>query len=187
MTVQAAIFGKNIEITQHITDYVTKKIDKIDRFLTDIDEIRVDLSHIKTARNTSDRNVAQFTIRGRGFILRTEERADDLYTAIDAALEKMYRQIEKLKGRRQRGRGDGKPASEVVGSQLDIIEQEEMPIVVRRKQFTLIPMNEQEALAQMNLLGHEDFFVFYNADSSQINILYKRRDGSYGLIEPLIG
>jgi putative sigma-54 modulation protein len=187
MTVKAEIFGKNLEITERINDYISKKVVKLDRYINDIDEIRVDLTHIKTSRNSSDRNVAQFTLRGRGYILRAEERADDLFSAIDAAMDKLHRQIERFKGKRQRGRGDGTPASEVTPIPADPLEMEEAPAIVRRKKFTLIPMDEQEAIEQMKLLGHENFFIFYNIESNAINILYQRRDGTYGLIEPQIG
>jgi len=163
----------------------------LDRYLASIDETRVDLAYLKSARNASDRQVAQITIRGKGFILRSEERADDLFAAIDAAVDKIQRQIRRFKGKRNRGRGDGMNTKEMA-AQAEIAmeaeaEFEEEPVIARRKQFTLIPMDENEAIEQMKLLGHEDFFVFYNANTSTINVLYRRRDGSYGLIEPQIG
>ncbi len=182
------IFARNMEVTDRINDYVMKKVSKLDRFLTGVEEARVDLAYAKSARSASDRQVAQITVRGKGFILRTEERADDIFTAIDAANEKLQRQIERFKGKRSRGRGDGTPASEVAQP---IIETEETtpsePIIARRKQFTLYPMNEMEAIEQMILLGHANFFVFYNAETNAINVLYTRRDGTYGLIEPQVG
>lgn len=187
MGLKVDIFARNMEVSDRINDYVTKKISKIDRFLNNIDETRVDLAFVKSARNAADRHVAQITIRGRGFILRTEERADDVYAAIDASLDKMLRQIERLKGKRQRGRGDGTPASEVAPAIAESVEVEEQPVIVRRKKFTLVPMDEMEAIDQMKLLGHDNFFVFYNVDTNAINVLYTRRDGTYGLIEPKVG
>ncbi len=149
---------------------------------------RVELAYLKSARSASDRQVAQITLRGKGFILRSEERADDLFTAIDAAVDKMQRQISRYKGKRQHGRGDGTPASEVaVPIDGDSEEGEALPLIARRKVFTMVPMDELEAVEQMKLLGHENFFVFYNVNSNAINVLYTRRDGSYGLIEPKIG
>lgn len=182
------MFAKNMEVTDRINEYVNKKVGKLDRFLTDIEDIRVDLSHIKSARSAADRHVAQLTIHGKGYILRTEESASDLFTAVDASLEKMQRQIERFKGKRSRGRGDGTPASEVAPVADQGIEAEApAPAIVRRKSFTLIPMNEEEAIEQMALLGHENFFIFYNADTNAINVLYSRRDGTFGLIEPKVG
>jgi putative sigma-54 modulation protein len=190
MALKVDIFARNMEVSNRINEYVEKKVSKLDRFLNDIEETRVDLAYVKSARSASDRHVAQITIRGRGYILRTEERADDIFAAIDATMEKLQRQIERYKGKRQRGRGDGTPASVVAA---DVIDPDDMkdvsdePVIARRKEFSLVPMDEMEAIEQMTLLGHENFFIFYNADTDSINILYRRRDGTYGLIEPKLG
>ena len=134
MTVEVEISGRNMEVTDRINDYVTKKISRLDRFLPGIDEARVDLAYVKSARSASDRQVAQITVRGKGYILRSEERADDIFAAVDAALEKMQRRIERYKGKHYRGRGDGKSAAEVAPQ--PVIEEEESaelgPVVVRR-------------------------------------------------------
>jgi len=187
MTFQVEITGRNMEVTDRLNDYVTKKVNKLDRYLSGIDEARVDLAYIKSARSASDRQVAQVTVRGKGFILRSEERADDIFAALDTALDKMQRRIERYKGKHHRGRGDGKSAAEVVPQ--PVIEEEEStePVIVRRKHFLLTPMDEAEAIEQMHMLGHENFFIFFNATSNGINVLYLRRDGTYGLIEPEIG
>lgn len=186
MDFQVEIFGRNLEITDRIQDYVNKKVTKLDRYLPGIEEARVELAYIKSARSLADRQVAQLTVRGKGFILRSEERADDIFSALDTAVEKLERQIERFKGKRQRGRGDGRSAAEV---QQVVVEEEEGqvgPVIARRKTFRLSPMNEYEALDQMLLLGHENFFIFMNADTNTVNVLYRRRDGTYGLIEPEI-
>jgi putative sigma-54 modulation protein len=186
MTLEVDIYGRNMEITERIEEYVDKKVSKLDRYLNNIDQARVDLAYVKSARSAADRHVAQITITGRGYILRSEERADDIFTAFDAALSKMQRRIERYKGKRQRGRGDGRSASEV--SAVPEITTEEVedtaPVIARRKKFFVTPMDEMEAIEQMNLLGHDEFFVFFNVNTNSINVLYKRRDDSYGLIEP---
>jgi putative sigma-54 modulation protein len=187
MALKVDISAKNMEITERINNYINTKISRLDRHLNNIEDTRVDLAYIKSARNSSDRQVAQITIRGRGYILRVEERADDIFAAFDAALDKMNRQVERLKGKRIRGRGDGTPASEVAPETAEVEETPAQPTIVRHKQFTLHPMDEQEALEQMVLLGHENFFIFYNANTSSINVLYRRRDGTYGLIDPKVG
>jgi putative sigma-54 modulation protein len=188
MTIEVEIYGRSMEVTDRINDYVTKKISKLDRFLPGIEEARVDLAYVKSARSAADRQVAQITVRGKGYILRSEERADDIFAAVDAALEKMQRRIERYKGKHYRGRGDGKSAAEVVPQ--PVLEEEESgelgPVIARRKRFALSPMDEFEAIEQMILLGHENFFIFYNANSKAVNVLYRRRDGTYGLIEPEI-
>lgn len=187
MATKVDIFTKNLKMTERLEEYVNKKVTKLYRYLNGIDEARVDLSYIKSARNASDRQVSQITLRGKGFILRTEERADDIFAAIDESVEKMQRQIARLKGKRQRSRGDGTPLSELASELPELEEKEEVPEITRRKTFTLVPMDELEAIEQMKMLGHEDFFVFYNMNTESINVLYLRRDGGYGIIEPKIG
>ena len=188
MTVKIEIFTKNLELTDRLNDYVVKKVEKLEKFLDEVDECRVDLSHAKTARNANDRHVAQLTLRGKGFILRSEERSDSMFSAVDAALDKMRRQVARYKGKRARGRGDGQTIAEAIEVSTDeAIEMEEAPFIARRKRFMLVPMDELEAIEQMKLLGHENFFVFYNANTSEFNVLYQRRDGSYGIIIPEIG
>lgn len=187
MTLEVDIYGRNMEVTDRIRDYVNKKVGKLDRYLPGIEEARVDVAYIKSARSASDRQVAQITVRGKGFILRSEERSEDIFAALDNALDKIQRRIERYKGKRYRGRGDGRTVAEVLSPE----EKEETtdtlgPVIARRKRFAITPMDEYEAIEQMELLGHEDFFVFYNATTNSVNVLYRRRDGSYGLIEPEI-
>ena len=182
------VYGRDFEVTDHMRDYVTKKVAKFDRHLDSIDQIRVDLAFVKAARSANDRYVAQMTVYGKGFILRSEERSDDIRTAMDATLEKLSRQIDRFKDKRKNNRGDGKSAADVAPDvdEVESAEPEEIPTIVRRKRFDLIPMAEEEAIEQMKLLGHDNFFVFYNVKVGGINVLYRRRDGTYGLIEPRI-
>lgn len=188
MTLDVEVFGRNMEITDRIYDYATKRVSKLERYLPGIEEARVDVAYVKSARSASDRQVAQITVRGKGFILRAEERSDDIFAALDEALDKIQRRIERYKGKHYRGRGDGRTAADVVPQTVDEEESSELgPVIVRTKRFFLHPMDEMEALEQMELLGHENFFVFYNVKSNNINILYRRRDGTYGLIEPELG
>jgi putative sigma-54 modulation protein len=132
-----------------------------------------------------NRQVAQITLRHvRGTILRAEERTTDIFAAVDAVVDKMYRQIERYKGKRRR-RGDIQ--EEELGGYETAVELEESEFatgrLVRRKQFSVEPMHEEEAIEQMELLGH-DFYVFFNADTEAVNVVYRRRDGDYGLLEP---
>ena len=187
MTLKVDIYGKNIDLNDRMHDYVSKKVSKLDRYLTEIEEARVDLGYNKSARNAADRYVAQITIRGRGFILRSEERADDIYAGVDTALDKMQRRIERYKGKHFHGRGNGKSSIKLIEQSDEEEIEAEQPIITRRKHFILTPMDEAEAIEQMELLGHENFFVFLNVGTNTINVLYQRRDGSYGLIEPEIG
>jgi len=179
---------RNMRLTDNTRDYVEKKAAKLERYLQEIDEIRVELSHIKSARSALDRQVAQITVHGKGFLLRSEERADDIHAAFDAALDKMQRQVDRYKGKHYHGRGDGRSAAEVVEEELPVDETGELlPLIARRKKFIVLPMNEDEAVEQMRLLGHDNFFIFFNAEQNAIQVLYRRRNGTYGLIEPVVG
>jgi putative sigma-54 modulation protein len=181
--------ARNMRLTDNTREYVEQKAAKLEKHLPGIDEIHVELSHNKAARNANDRQVAQITVRGKGFILRTEERSDDLHGSFDIAFDKMQRQIERYKGKHYHGRGDGRSAADVIAEEdLPVDETGElMPLIARRKKFILIPMMEDEAIEQMRLLGHDNFFVFFNAEKNSIQVMYRRRNGTYGLIEPVVG
>jgi putative sigma-54 modulation protein len=149
----------------------------------------VDLSAVN-ARNAVERQVAQVTIRDtRGTILRAEERSNDMFTAIDAVVDKLYRQIQRYRGRRRRKwrpAGDnelalGEPLPFDAEEDTDAVEAE--PVIVRQKRFSLRPMMAEEAVDQMELLGH-DFFVFFSAEEDAVNVVYRRHDGDYGLLQP---
>ena len=188
MSQKIEIVTRNMRLTDNVREHVDKKAAKLERFLQEIDEVRVELSHIKSARSAVDRQVAQITVHGKGFILRSEERADDIHAAFDTALDKIQRQIDRYKGKHYHGRGDGRSAAEVAEEDLPVDETGELvPLVVRRKKFIVLPMNEEEAIEQMRLLGHDNFFVFFNAEQNSIQVLYRRRNGTYGLIEPVVG
>ena len=189
MAQKIEITARNMRLTDNTRDYVEKKAAKLERYLQEIDEIRVELSHIKSARSAQDRQVAQITVHGKGFILRSEERADDIHAAFDTALDKVQRQIDRYKGKHYRGRGDGRSAAEVVNDEETTVDEtgELLPLIARRKKFIVLPMTEDEAVEQMRLLGHDNFFIFFNAEQNSIQVLYRRRNGSYGLIEPVVG
>jgi putative sigma-54 modulation protein len=189
MTQKIETVARNMRLTDNTREYVEKKAAKLERYLQNIDEIRVELTHVKSARSALDRQVAQITVHGKGFILRSEERADDVHAAFDTALDKIQRQIDRYKGKHYRGRGDGRSAAEVVEEEeLPVDETGELlPLIGRRKRFIILPMTEDEAVEQMRLLGHDNFFVFFNAEQNAIQVLYRRRNGTYGLIEPVVG
>jgi putative sigma-54 modulation protein len=188
MAIQVDVQTRNIRMSDHIKNHVEKKAGKLDHYLPAIEEAYVELTYHKSARNACDRNVAQITVRGKGLLLRTEERGDEALVAFDVAIDKLQRQIDRYKGRHYHGRGDGRSASDVDENVAQVDETGELPpLIARRKQFRILPMNDLEAVEQMKLLGHDNFFIFYNADTSKINVLYRRRDGTYGLIEPEVG
>jgi putative sigma-54 modulation protein len=147
----------------------------------------MELSQEET-RSAQHRMTAQLTVRSRGKVLRAEERDQDLFAAIDLVAEKMQRQITRFKDRLY-SRGQVRGAEtvrvpEAVEPLLDVAaEAEPVGSIVRTKAFPVTPMNPEEAIEQMELLGH-DFFVFYNSDVDGINVLYRRRTGDYGLLQP---
>jgi putative sigma-54 modulation protein len=185
MALKVDINVRNLELSDRLRSYVSKKVGKLDRYLDILEEAKVDLRYSKSARNAADRQVAQLTIRGKGVLLRAEERTDDIFASIDTVIDKMQRQIERYKGRRWRYRGDSRSAAEQDMAMEEVLLEasEAEDAIARRKRFILTPMFEQEAIEQMELLGHEDFFVFLNGETHQVNVLYRRRDGSLGLIE----
>lgn len=190
MTVEVELNVRNMEATDRIKDYITKKASKLDRYMNGIQEVKVDLDFVKSARSASDRQVAQITVIGPRTLLRTEERAEDLFAAFDKAHDKMQRQMERYKGKRHHGRGDGRSAAEVVEaapeSAAPALLDEPASMITHRKTFKLAPMDENEALEQMRMLGHENFFIFFNVRTNAIDVVYQRRDGSFGLIEPVV-
>ncbi len=187
MTQKVETVARNMRLTDNTRDYVEKKAAKLERYLQEIEEVRIELTHAKSARNALDRQVAQITVHGKGFILRSEERADDVHAAFDAALDKIQRQIDRYKGKHYHGRGDGRSVAEVA-EEMPVDETGELlPLIGRRKKFIVLPMTEDEAIEQMRLLGHDNFFIFFNAEQNAIQVLYRRRNGTYGLIEPVVG
>ncbi len=187
MSYNVDVQTRNMEMTDAIHDYVANRTKRLERHLQQIDDVRVELTYLKSARSANDRFNAEITVRGKNLLLRAEQRADDLHAAFDTALDKMDRQVERYKGKHYRGRGDGRSAAEAAEQIMDDETGELTPLIAKRKQFTLYPMNEEEAIIQMRELEHDNFFVFYNAETSKINVLYRRRNGSYGLIEPEVG
>jgi putative sigma-54 modulation protein len=176
----------NMELTPRLRNYVEKKTARLDRFMPNVIEVDVDLT-AENARSANNRQVAQITVRdARGAILRAEERTSDMFTSVDAVIDKLYRQIKRYRGKQIRHRRAGAEdfaALEQVPLEEDFEEAETERTIVRYKQFSLRPMVPDEAIEQMELLGH-DFYVFFNADAEAINVLYRRHDDNYGLLQP---
>lgn len=188
---QLVIKGRNIEVNDRLREYVEKKIGKMTKFLPDVQEIRVELAEEKS-RKTSERQVVQVTMRSNGTLLRAEERNSDIYAAIDAVADKLNGQINRFKGKRRRKMERAQVAAvealetEYMSAAMEPVADDEDVFegrIVRTKRFSMLPMGEDEAIDQMELLGH-DFFVFYNANSDGINVLYRRSDGNFGLLQP---
>jgi putative sigma-54 modulation protein len=188
MTISVQIHSRDLSLSPRLREYVEKKVSRLDHYLPTITEARVDLAEERSARSAADREVAQLTVWARGVMLRAEERKDDIFAAVDAVLDKMQRQISRYKGKhwhsRHPGANEAAAVAEAEAGPEAEVDDEPPASVVRRKRFPLAPMNEVEAIEQMVLLGHESFFVFYNADTNRVNVLYRRKNGDYGLIDP---
>jgi putative sigma-54 modulation protein len=187
---QLLVQGRNLEITDWIREYVQKKVSKLDRFLPQVMEANVELAHNAT-RAANDRYTAQLTMWANGQILRAEEATSDIFASIDAVVDKMAKQLRRYKGRRvqirRRASAAANAEADLAATMIEEVpEEEEMGHIIRRKEFVLEPMDEEEALAQMELLGH-DFFVYYDMEAQGVNVLYRRKDGQYGLLQPRIG
>jgi putative sigma-54 modulation protein len=175
---QLIISGKNLEVSEGLKDYVEKKVGKLDRYLPTLTEARVELALEKT-KNAKQSQVVQVTLRTNGTILRGEERSSDFGAAIDIVVDKLHKQIERYKSKHSHGR---------VHSERELLAPEVAPPaaeiqVVRKKRFHIVPMTEEEAIEQMELLGHT-FFLFADREDGKLNVVYRRNDGDYGLIEP---
>jgi len=167
--------GKNIDVTPALRDYVEKRIGKITKYFNNLGEITVVLAVSK------GRHSVEVTVPVNGILLRGEEVTTDMYTSIDLVIEKLEKQIEKYKTKLSRRLRAGTFKGELFPT--DAAEDAEDFKVVKTKRFAIKPMSVEEAIMQMNLSNH-DFFVFTNADTEEVNVVYRRRDGNYGLIEP---
>jgi putative sigma-54 modulation protein len=178
------IRGENIEVTPAIRDYVESKIEKVERYFND--ELSANANvNLKVYNNNQTK--VEVTIPMKNLTLRAEERHNDMYAAVDLIIDKLERQIRKHKTKVNRrfrtNEGAGLYFANVSHShgEAEATGDEEYSII-RTKQFELKPMDQEEAILQMNMLGH-DFYVFTDAESNGTNIVYKRKDGKYGLIE----
>lgn len=167
--------GKNIDITPALKDYVEKRVGKITKYFETLGEINVILTVAK------GRHIVEVTAPVNGMLLRGEESTTDMYTSIDLVIEKLEKQIEKYKTKLSRKlRGGVVKGDQNIGSREPEFEDFDL---VKTKRFAVKPMTTEEAIMQMNLINH-DFFVFTNAETEDVNVLYRRKDGHYGLIEP---
>ncbi|ERI89448.1 ribosomal subunit interface protein [Clostridiales bacterium oral taxon 876 str. F0540] len=171
------ILGKNIEVTEGLRNAIEKKLSRLDKFFEDDQEAFVTVSVQKA------RQIIEVTIRFNGVLLRSEEANTDMYAAIDIVSDKLERQMVKHKSRLERKYHVNSPLKYQEVAAFQSNDEEKEPSIVRTKRFAIKPMSAEEAVLQMDLLGH-DFFVYSNDKSGDVNVVYKRKDGNYGLIEP---
>jgi putative sigma-54 modulation protein len=173
--VQLRVKGRGVEVTDALRSYAEKRLGRLERQLPD-PQIELQLS---AEQNPSIKNshVAEATVITKGPVLRARESSHDMRASIDQLTDKLERQVTRYREKRGRRRRASRQAPE------EGIPMAEEPQIVKTKQFAVKPMTAEEAVLQLELVGH-DFFVFRNADSDEVNIVYRRRHGGYGLIEP---
>lgn len=174
--------GRNLELSDSIRAYAEEKLGKLDRQLHELTVVELELQ-VEKNPSIADSQVAEATVYTKGPVIRAREATADMKASIDQLTEKLLRQIEHYRDRRNRRPSRGNGA--IPGGARIVDEDDTEPQVVRMKQFAVKPMGTEEAVLQMELLGH-DFFVFRNADSGEVNVVYRRRKGGYGLIEPQV-
>jgi ribosome hibernation promoting factor len=181
--------GKNVEVSEAMRTYAEEKLGRLDRQLADPTRVELELA-VEKNPSIADNHIAEATVWTKGPVLRAKEASADMRASIDLLVDKLERQVSRYREKRQRrghrhgdahrgdhGRGGGEAGTYTKTN------EEGGPVIVKTKQFAMNPMSAEEAVLQLELVGH-DFFVFRNEESDQINVVYRRRDGGYGLIEP---
>ncbi|MDE2854485.1 MAG: ribosome-associated translation inhibitor RaiA [Chloroflexota bacterium] len=195
------VHGDGIKISEALDNYTRSKVDRLDRYLPNISHVGVELSIIRTHRG-ADLAIAQITVQhARGAILRAEEKMnienrDTIRLAINKAVDKLHRQIDRFKSKRKSKNQKLRDKYRATVAELDLaedvpeystVEAEEPDLaseIYRRKQVEMMPMNEEEAIEQLELLDHS-FYMFMNAETEQVNVMYRRDSGGYGILIPL--
>jgi putative sigma-54 modulation protein len=171
------VSGKNIEVTDALRSAVEKKLLKLEKYFNPDVEVHATLSVEK------NRQIIEVTISFGGILIRAEEAHDDMYAGIDFVIGKLEGQIRKQKTKLQRRKHMESLRFQFIPDYNDNVSEGRESKIVRTKRFAVKPMSSEEAVLQMELLGH-NFFVYKDADGGEVNVVYKRKDGDYGLIEP---
>jgi ribosome hibernation promoting factor len=177
---QFQVKGRNLEISDALRSYAEEKLGKLERQLTD-PRVELELA-VEKNPSIAENHVAEATIWTNGPVLRARESSSDMRASIDQLVEKLERQVSRYRTRARSRRRRAARASEP-SETIPVVADEAEPLIVKTKQFAVNPMSPEEAVLQLELIGH-DFFVFRDAASGEVNVVYRRRDGDYGLIEP---
>ncbi len=169
------VSGKNMDVTSALRERVERKLSKFERFFGPNSEAHATLSVEK------NRHIIEVMIPFHGSLIRGEEATEDMYTSIDNVVEKIEKQISKQKTKLERKHKDH--GISFIDWNESYADEETERMIVKSKKFAYKPMDAEEAVLQMELIGH-NFFVFHNADTEKVNVVYKRKDGHYGIIEP---
>jgi putative sigma-54 modulation protein len=179
--VRLQVKGKNVAVTDSLKDYALQKLGKLDKHLNDAARLELELQ-VEKNPSISNNQVAEATVWTKGPVLRARESSSDMKASIDLLVDKLERQARRYRDKRRRGPGHHNNNDQAPEG-IPVVPPDETPMIVKSKQFAVKPMTPEEAVLQLELIGH-DFFVFQNADTNDVNVVYRRRDGNYGLIEP---
>jgi ribosome hibernation promoting factor len=179
--VRLQVKGKNLDVSPSLKGYAQEKLGKLERHLSDSARLELELA-IERNPSISDNQVAEATIWTTGPVIRAREASTDMKASIDMLVDKLERQAQRLREKRRRSssRNHGVAQHQDVRP---VVPDEDEPVIVKVKQFAVKPMSPEEAVLQLELIGHS-FFVFLNAETLEVNVVYRRRDANYGLIEP---
>ncbi|MBO5590675.1 MAG: ribosome-associated translation inhibitor RaiA [Acidaminococcaceae bacterium] len=169
------IKGRNTVVSPAVKAYVEKKIDKVTRQFKAVGDITAVL------KVENGNHIAEITVPAKGILLRAQESTKDMYSSIDLVVEKIERQVHKYKTKLMKRKYSN--FRDISAEAVPAAEPEEEFRIIRNKSFTMNPMTPEEAILQMNLLNH-DFFVFFDPDFGGVSVVYRRKDGNYGLLEP---
>jgi putative sigma-54 modulation protein len=181
--VRLQVKGKNVDVSDSLKTYAQEKLSKLDKHLNEAARLELELA-VERNPSISENQIAEGTIWTKGPVMRARESSSDMRASIDLLVEKLERQARRYREKRKRGpsrNNAGPPQLET----RPVVADEESPVIVKTKQFAVKPMSPEEAVLQLELIGH-DFFVFQNAETNDVSVVYRRRDGNFGLIEPQV-
>jgi putative sigma-54 modulation protein len=173
--VRLQVKGRNVDVSESLKAYAQQKLSKLDKHVGSSARLELELA-VERNPSISQNQIAEATIWTKGPVLRARETSSDMRASIDQLVDKLERQARRYRDRRRRGSSREQPPVETAADERELA-------IVKTKQFTIAPMTSEEAALQLELVGH-DFFVFQNAETGVVNVLYRRRDRGYGLIEP---
>ena len=185
ISLHVVVQGKHIDVTPALRTYAETKVGKLTRYFDHVQDAQVVLS-VERHQDLGKAQVVEATLRGDGIVLRGEDASSDMYASIDLVVGKLKKQIEKYRSKfilKRRIDASRRKASLISAAEAAQRASPQELRIVRTKRFAMKPMTSEDAVLQMELLGH-DFFVFRNASTMEVNVVYRRKDGQYGVIEP---
>lgn len=177
---QITVIGRHLEATDALKQYTTDKLSKLEKYLPKTIQVVVTLSVVKKIHHS-----AEAVIKSNGLLIQASEETDEMYTAIDRLIEKLERRVRKYREKLVDHKHQNNKADAVATAPVSSHPEDSIPQIIKTKRFDLKPMQPEEAVMQMELLD-KDFFMFANAINGQVNVIYKRKDGNVGLIEPAL-